>query len=234
MPRNQRQFTILARLAPGATLESANAELATIAGPGAAGRAEARFQEYEGWRLTATPWASALLQDVRPAAFILLGAVGFVLLIACANLTNLMLARATTTHRELAVRLALGAARWRIARQLLTESLLLAAAGTALGVLIAYVGLRFSGALIPSTFVNMNLQASVSGRVLAWSAAMGLLAGVLVAVLPTLQATRTDPHESLKSDGRSGQGRGRQPGSARGSSLPRSRCRSCCCSAPDC
>jgi putative ABC transport system permease protein len=95
----------------------------------------------------------------------------------------------------------------RIARQLLTESLLLAAAGSALGVLIAYVGLRFSGALIPTMFVNMNLQASVSGRVLAWSAAMGLFAGVLVAVLPTLHATRTDPHESLKSDGRSGQGR---------------------------
>ena len=165
------------------------------------------FPEYDGWRLTATPWAAALLQDIRPAAFILLGAVAFVLLIACANLTNLMLARATATHRELAVRLALGAARWRIARQLLTESLLLAAAGTALGVLIAYVGLQFSGALIPSMFVNMDLQASVSGRVLAWSAAMGLLAGVLVAALPTLQATRTDPHESLKSDGRSGHGR---------------------------
>ncbi len=100
-PRNQRAFTILARLAPGATLESANAELATIAGQVQQAEQKA-FPEYDGWRLTATPWASALLRDVRPAAFILLGAVGFVLLIACANLTNLMLARATTMHRELA------------------------------------------------------------------------------------------------------------------------------------
>ena len=205
-PRNHRVFTILARLAPGATLASANAELAAIAGQVQQAEQKA-FPEYDGWRLTATPWASALLQDVRPAAFILLGAIAFVLLIACANLTNLMLARATTMHRELAVRLALGAARWRIARQLLTESLLLAAASTALGVLIAYVGLQFSGALIPTMFVNMNLQASVSGRVLVWSAAMGVFAGLLVAALPTLHATRTDPHESLKSDGRSGQGR---------------------------
>ena len=207
MPRNARQFTILARLAPGASLASANAELATIASQVQQAERNA-FPEYDGWRLTATPWAAALLQDVRPAAFILLGAVAFVLLIACANLTNLMLARATTTHRELAVRLALGAARWRIARQLLTESLILAVAGTALGVLIAYVGLQFSGALLPTMFVNMDIHAGVSGRVLAWSAAMGLLAGLLVAALPTLQATRTDPHESLKSDGRSGQGRG--------------------------
>ena len=206
IPRNIRQFTILARLAPGATLASANAELATIAAQ--VEQAEsAQFKEYAGWRLTATPWAAALLQDIRPAAFMLLGAVGFVLLIACANLANLMLARSTTRRRELAVRLALGAARWRIARQLLIESLMLAFAGALVGTLFAHVGLRFSDALIPAQFATLDLQASVNGRVLLWCAAMGTIAGVLVALLPALQATRTDPHDSLKSDGRTGEGR---------------------------
>ena len=206
MPRNIRQFTIIGRLAPGATLASANAELSSIASQVQQSHI-AQFKEYEGWRLTATPWASALLQDVRPAAYILLGAVAFVLLIACANLTNLMLARSTTRHRELAVRLALGAARWRIARQLVTESMLLAFAGAVAGLVIAYVGLRFSEALIPSQFVMLDLKAGVNMRVLGWSALLTVATGLLVALLPALQAAKTDPHESLKSDGRAGQAR---------------------------
>jgi putative ABC transport system permease protein len=206
MPRNIRQFTILARLAPGATLDSANAELAAIAGQ--VQQAEvAAFKEYEGWRLTATPWAAALLQDVRPFAFVVLGAVGVVLLIACANLANLMLARATTRHRELAVRLALGAARGRIARQLLTESVLLALAGAAAGLALAHVGLQFADALIPAQFRNLGLEAGVNARVLVFSAGLAVFSGLVVGILPVLQATRTDPHESLKSDGRTGQGR---------------------------
>jgi predicted permease len=203
MPRNVRQFTVIGRLAPGATLTRANAELSTIAAQVQQSYI-GQFREYEGWRLTATPWAAALLQDVRLAAYILLGAVGFVLLIACVNLTNLMLARSTTRHRELAVRLALGAARWRIARQLLTESMLLAVAGAVVGLAIAYVGLRFSGALIPSQFVMLDLKAGLNMRVLGWSALLAAVTGLLVALLPALQATRTDPHESLKSDGRTG------------------------------
>jgi putative ABC transport system permease protein len=207
MPRNTRQFTILARLAPGVSLERANAELAAIAGQVQAAEG-ATLEEYEGWRLTATPWAAALLRDVRPFAFVVLGAVGLVLLIACANLANLMLARATARNRELAVRLALGAARWRIARQMLTESLLLALAGAVAGVAVAHVGLQFADALIPGQFRNLGLEAGVNARVLGWSAALAVLAGLLVGALPVLQAARTDPHESLKSDGRTGQARG--------------------------
>ena len=206
IPRNVRQFTILGRLAAGTSLSRANTELATIAAQVQQSEV-GKFKEYEGWRLTATPWSAALLQDVRLAAYILLAAVGFVLLIACANLTNLMLARSTTRHREMAVRLALGAARWRIARQLITESVLLAFAGAVGGLFLAYVGLRFSGALIPAQFVMLDLKAGLNMRVLGWSAALAIVTGLLVAILPALQATRTDPHESLKSDGRAGQGR---------------------------
>ena len=203
IPRNIRQFTILGRLAPGARLEQANAELNAIARR--IDQAERpQFKEYEGWRLVATPWAAALLQDVRPAAFILLAAVGFVLLIACANLTNLFLARSTTRQRELAVRLALGAARWRLARQLLTETLLLAIAGAAIGLLIAFTGLKGAGALIPSQFQMLGLEARVSPRVLWFAVALAIACGVIVAIIPALQATRTDPHDSLKGEARIG------------------------------
>ena len=202
-PRNARQFTILARLAPHATLRQANAELTALAGRiDQTYRAE--FKEYEGWRLTASPWANALLQDLRPAAFLLLGAVALVLLIACVNLTNLFLARSTTRQRELAVRLALGAGRSRIARTLLTESVLLALAGAALGIGIAYAGLQGAAALIPAQLQMLDLQASVNIRVLLWNLALAIGTGIIVGLVPAFHATRTDPHESLKADGRSG------------------------------
>ena len=206
VPRAARQFTILGRLAPGVALAQANAELASIARQVQQTHL-ASFKEYEGWRLTATPWAAALLRDLRPAAFIMLCAVGVVLLIACANLASLMLARATTRSREIAVRLALGAARWRIARQLLTESMLLAFFGAAAGLLLAHVGLKFSALLIPTMFVNLGLEAGINGRVLAWSAGLATAAAFLVALLPAVQAGRTDANESLKSDARSGANR---------------------------
>jgi putative ABC transport system permease protein len=203
VPRNRRQFTIIGRLAPGAPLQQANAELDSIARR-VDQSSRSQFQEYEGWRLVATPWSAALLQDVRAAAFILLAAVGFVLLIACANLTNLFLARSTTRQRELAVRLALGAARRRLAQLLLTESLLLAIAGAGLGLLLTYIGLRGAGSIIPAQFQMLGLEARLNARVLLVSLALAVASGFLVAIVPALQATRTDPHDSLKADGRTG------------------------------
>ncbi|HEY7055435.1 MAG TPA: ABC transporter permease [Vicinamibacterales bacterium] len=205
VPRNVRQLTLIARLAKGVSLSQANAELASIAG--AVEQAEkGKYAEYERWRLTATPWAAALLQDLRQAAFIVLAAVGFVLLIACANLANLFLARATTRQRELAVRVALGAGRWRVARHLLTESLLIAFAGSAAGLAIASIALKSSRAIVPQQFRFLNLDATVNPRVLGWNLALAIASGVLVAVIPALQAMRADPQEALKADGRSGSG----------------------------
>jgi putative ABC transport system permease protein len=203
MPRNVRQFNVLARLAPEASLAQANAELAAIARQVEQSE-RPKFAEYENWQLTATPWAAALLKDVRPAAFVLLAAVALVLLIACANLTNLFLARSSTRQRELAVRLALGAARWRLTRLLLTESLLIAIAGAAVGLAVAWIGLKSAGAIIPGQFQILGLHAGVNMRVLWWSLGLAIASGLMVGLVPALQATRTDPHESLKTDARTG------------------------------
>ncbi len=207
VPRNVRQFNVLARLAPGASLTQANAELAAIARQVEQSE-RPKFAEYENWQLTATPWAAALLKDVRPAAFVLLGAVALVLLIACANLTNLFLARASTRQRELAMRLALGAGRVRLIRLLLTESVLVAVAGAVVGLLVTWFGLKSAGALIPGQFQILGLDATVNTRVLAWSLALAVASGVVVGILPALQAGRTDPHESFKADTRTGGSRG--------------------------
>jgi predicted permease len=207
VPRNVRQFNVLARLKPGASLAQANAELETIARR--VDLAErGRFPEYENFRLVAAPWATALLQDVRPAAFVILGAVGLVLLIACANLTNLFLARSSTRQRELAVRLALGAGGWRVTRLLVVESLLLAIAGGAVGLMVAWIGLQSAEAIIPGQFRSLGLEARINPRVLGWCLALSLASGLLVALIPSMQATRTDPHESLKADIRAGGSRG--------------------------
>jgi predicted permease len=200
-PRNRRQLTVIARLAPGATLEEANAELAAIAAQTTAAHA-GEFEEYQGWRLTAMPWTEALMRDVRPAAWLLLGAVGLVLLIACANLSNLLLARSSTRQREMAVRLALGAARWRIARHLLAEVALLATAGLGAGLLLAKAGLPALISLVPAQLNTLGVTAAINFRVVGWSAVFAIGSAALVALLPVRQSTRTSPQDALKSDGR--------------------------------
>ena len=208
-PRNRRPFTLIARLAPGATLEEANAELAAIAARTTAAHA-AEFEEYQGWRLTATPWSEALMRDVRPAAWLLLGAVGLVLLIACANLSNLFLARSSTRQREMAVRLALGAARWRIARHLLAEVALLTMAGLGAGLLLAQVGLPALVSVVPAQLNTLGVTAAINLRVVGWAALFAIGSAAVVAVLPVFQSTRTSPQDALKSDGR-GATAGRMP-----------------------
>jgi hypothetical protein len=130
VPRNRRQFTLVARLAPGATMADANAELAALTSR-TASEYGVEFPEYAGWRLRVTTWTEAVTGQLMTPARILLAAGWFVLLIACANLTGLMLARLNARRREIAVRYALGAGAWQVTRLLLAESLAVAAAGSA-------------------------------------------------------------------------------------------------------
>ena len=169
-PRGARQFTILARIA--GRRDAAAGERRTRRARGADdGGVRSEFKEYDGWRLTAAPWADALTRSLQPAAYLLLGAIAFVLLIVCVNLANLQLSQAMSRQREMAVRIALGAGRWRVARQLLVESLMLASAGCALGLLLAETGLRAAVSLLPAQLVALDPRVGFSGRVMIVSIA---------------------------------------------------------------
>jgi putative ABC transport system permease protein len=209
MPRNARQFTLIGRLAPGVTLADAGAELSAIAARTTAAY-ETEYEEYAGWRLSAVPWAEALTREIRPGMQLLLGAVGLVLLIACANLSNLLLARSTGRRRELAVRLALGAGQGGVARQLLAEVALIGVAGAAIGLAFAYFALPAVLSLIPAEANTMDIVPSINLRVLLWAGLVSFASAALVAVLPVFHAGRTSPQDVLKADGR-GATAGRAP-----------------------
>jgi putative ABC transport system permease protein len=186
-------ITLTARLKPGVTRSQADAELATIIKPGEKGP---RFRSLRVMGLQ-----EALLGDVRTMMLVLLGAVGFVVLIACANLANLLLTAAARRQKEIAVRLGLGANRNRVVRQFLTESLLLAGLGGVAGLLLAYGGMTLINALLPST-IPRNGEISVDGRVLAFTCALTGLAGLLFGTLPALRASQTALTEALQAGSR--------------------------------
>ncbi len=194
-----RYMTVMARLAPGVTLEQAQDEMKRIAAD--LEKENADFNA--GWSANVFPLKPELVRDVRGSILILFAAVGAVLLIACANVGNLLLSRAMTRERELSVRAAIGAGRFRILRQLLIESLLLAVVGGALGLALAEVFRRALLSVLPSelpAFVTIGLDS----RVLAFTLAMSVATSLLFGLLPALQVSRLDLVEPLKEGARGG------------------------------
>ena len=194
----------VARLKPGVSLEQARAAMDNIA----TGLEKLYPNSNKDNRVRMIPLLENYVSDVRRALWVLAGAVGFVLLIACANIANLLLARATTRRKELAVRTALGAGRWRIVRQLLTESLLLAVLGGALGLLLATWGVELILKANPDA-IPRAAEIGLDNRVLGFTFAVSLLTGLIFGLLPAWQASRVDVHETLKEAGRGNSG-GRQ------------------------
>ena len=195
--RGNHYLEVIARIKPGVSLQQAQAEMATIAA-----RLAQQYPE-ENIRIgsVVTPLHEQQVGDIKPALLVLLGAVGFVLLIACANVANLLLARAAVRQKEIALRLALGASRSRLTRQFLTESVLLAVVGGVVGLLLSFAAINVLKRFIPDT-ISQAQAISIDANVLVFTGLVALLTGVIFGLAPATQASNFSLNETLKEGGR--------------------------------
>jgi putative ABC transport system permease protein len=194
--RDDQYVSVLGRLKPGVSLRQAQAGMQVVAR-----QLERQYPKTnQGWGVKLVPLNERMFGKIRPTLFILLGAVAFVLLIACANVANLLLARTVVREREFAMRVALGAGHFRILRQLLIESLLLAFLGGALGLLLSFLGVRSLAALGPESIPRLD-QVSIDGRVLGFTLLLALLTGLVIGLIPIRKTFRLDLQSMLKDGG---------------------------------
>ncbi|HKP05406.1 MAG TPA: ABC transporter permease [Chthoniobacterales bacterium] len=197
--RDTNFIDVVARLKPGVSLKQAQANMTAVA----QSQAERYPQTNTGVGVKVVSLQEHMVGNVRPMLVVLLGAVAFVLLIACANVANLLLARAAARHREMAIRGALGASRSRVARLLLTESVLLAIIGGAVGLLLAIWSLDLLVSLKPANLPRLA-EIGVNRTVFLFTAAVSVLTGVLFGLAPAWQVSKSDLNEGLKESGRGG------------------------------
>jgi predicted permease len=201
--QRQLHLTVLARLKPDVTQETARADMSVIFE-----RQQQAFPAfYKDAQIRVIGLSERMVGNVRLSLLVLFGAVAFVLLIACANVANLLLARSVARQREMAIRAAVGAGRLRLARQLLTESLLLSLLGGAAGLLLANWGIKLLVAMSPGGIARIE-ETDVDGRVLGFTCLVALLTSLIAGIFPALHASKTDVNEALKSQSGTGSGRG--------------------------